>query len=205
MTNGPHPISMLPDSAKLMHVTTNIVAADAKNPWFQLGLKIDLYKSDSPLPGLDVRILRIGTAGTIVNTLAYRGKDKMAHPFSQNLESMFDSTKIDAWVDEKRIFDKFIFKIENYHPDHSDERAHIVNPVDWMVSDFSPKTKNKENMLSTSTSIGFDVGAFGSTATGGLNYSDSQSREWSIEDYELLGSVSVDMSQPSSVTCDVLP
>lgn len=203
MSNGPHPISMLPDSAKLMHVTTNIVAADAKNPWFQLGLKIDLYKSDSPLPGLDVRILRIGTAGTIVNTMAYRGKDKKAHPFSQNIDSMFDSTKIDKWVDEKKIFDKFIFKIENYHPDHSDARAHIVNPIDWMVSDFSPKTKNKENMLSTSTSIGFDVGAFGSTGTGGLNYSQSQSREWSIDDYELLGSASVDMSHPSSVTWNV--
>ena len=203
MANGPHPISMLPDSAKLMHVTTNIVATDSKNPWFQLGLKIDLYKSDSPLPGLDVRILRIGTAGTIINTLAYRGKDKTAHPFSQNMEFMFDKTKIDIWEDEKRIFDKFIFKIENYHPDHSSERTHIVNPIDWILADFSPKTKNKESMLSTSTSIGFDVGSFGSTATAGVNYSQSQSREWSIEDYELFGSASVDMSHPSSVTWNV--
>ncbi|MEU9337175.1 hypothetical protein AB0D49_29115 [Streptomyces sp. NPDC048290] len=61
------------------------------------------------------------------------------------------------------------------------------SPTDWTLTDFSPATTGKSTTMSTSTSVGANLGFFGDSLTGGVSYSYSTGKSWSVPDFYVSG------------------
>ncbi|MBJ9697681.1 hypothetical protein [Burkholderia cenocepacia] len=168
-----------------------IIAEPEMHSWLQQCMTFELIENIGTTESRGYgRCLRISTAGTLINTASYRGKDSVpVDPYSRPLSdqlSWIEASQQSGFpplVDNLMVLDDVHLTIEATDPIASRNQINPGN--EWSLLDMSPTTKNNMNMVSTSTTIGVNAGAFGDIPTAGMDFSTTTSRAWSLPDYEL--------------------
>ncbi|QRX89931.1 hypothetical protein [Streptomyces noursei] len=136
------------------------------------------------------RAVRISTRGTVVDTARIREHHDAGSGATTSysyLAGRFapgDLGKKRDLADNGNILDSFAISVQPVTPT-APAGTTTQNSADWVISDFSPTSHNGEKTVSTSTTIGANVGFFGTTPTAGLSYSYTTGASWALKDYEL--------------------
>lgn len=175
-----------------------ILAESKDERWIQLKINIDLFENigATTISGMG-RCIKINTAGTIINTSAYRGlNEKPVDILASSIQDRIsmqvsDENKIKI-IDNGHIFDDCHITIQPIDSSTANYDYSLSSPKfglgsDWYLSEFSPQSKNKENNLETSTGSGLSAGMFDSIPTVGIDVSESSSKQWSLPDYDFAG------------------
>lgn len=155
------------------------------------------------------RCIRISTAGSLINTAAYRGSSDEVDPFARSLDEQINWTSvlgnskstIPTRYDNLMILDDLHLTISATDPisQYPNVKEEINQGTDWFVVDMSPTTKNKDSIIDTSTNLGANVGVFGDVPTAGIEYSSSNSHEWSLPDYDIFSMAGASNDNPRAV------
>ncbi|MEU4800554.1 hypothetical protein [Streptomyces sp. NPDC023327] len=145
------------------------------------------------------RAVRISTGGTVFDTARLRYG--MGHP----LAGRFDSAKAvgrstEAW-DNQHVLDMLCLRLQPITP-RGDE-AHVHQSDEWILTDYSPVTENEHKVLSTSTSLGANLGFFADTPTGGVSYNYTTGTSWTLPDYRLGAAGGTDRSDGAYVAWSI--
>ncbi|WP_116245720.1 hypothetical protein [Nocardiopsis sp. FIRDI 009] len=161
--------------------------------WYQQSLVIELFEEAASLnTRRRGRAIRVSTDGTVVNNALFRGGDSRSiTPYADSIMDRLEhQTEI---VDTGAIFRGYALSIEQIDPRGSDHDGRgdgaagvAQKSSDWVLVDFSPTSTNRDKQMTTSTSLGLNLGFFGNTATGGLSYSYTTGTSWTIRDYDLV-------------------
>ncbi|GAB2923433.1 hypothetical protein [Streptomyces mayteni] len=158
ITRANHAVAANPRNVR--HVSRRVITASPKEQML-LNVLFELFEEVNAAGKPNARVLRVGTLGTAVET-----------------EQIYHSSAVD------HILDLVEIRVEPTRVPGSDESK--TDWADWQLSAFSPITADEKTTLSTSTSIGASLGFFGDTPTGGISYSYTTGKSWTVSDYEVL-------------------
>ncbi|NHB63190.1 hypothetical protein [Photorhabdus sp. RW14-46] len=188
-----------------------IIAESKDERWVQLQINVDLFENvgATTLSGAG-RCIKINTAGTMINTSSFRGLnekpvDVLAYSIQDRIGMETEDVNNLKVKDNKNIFDDCHITIQPIDSsiceyDYSQSSPKFGLGSDWYLSEYSPRSKNKDNNVETSTGSGLSAGMFGGIPTIGIDVSESNAKQWSLPDYDLAGMAALsDLQQPRIV------
>lgn len=187
-----------------------VVSNPILEKWVQQCMTFELIDNigTTGSPGFG-RCIRISTAGSLINTAAYRGSPAEVDPYARSLneqikwisDSENSKLNIPKRYDNLMVLDDLHLTISATDP--KSQYPNVTNEInqgkDWFVIDMSPTTKNKDSVIDTSTNFGANAGLFGDVPTAGIDYSSSNSHEWSLPDYEIFSMAGASNDNPRAV------